>query len=181
MDRKITKVLLLDDDPNLRGVMNDILKVKGFESILVETGAAALARIEQQDIDVVLIDINLKDMSGLEVLRGIKARSPETECIMLTDHASQATAIEAVNVGAYSYFQKPYEVDQLLVAIRRAAEKHAAGHVLQDSEARFRSMIENASDLICILNPDATLRYVSPSIESILGYSIEEVVGGTGL
>jgi len=175
MDRKITKVLLLDDDPNLRGVLNDILKVKGFESIPVESGAAALTHIERQDIDVVLIDIKLEDMSGLEVLRGIKARSPETECIMLTGHASQATAIEAVNLGAYSYFQKPYEVDQLLVAIQRAAEKHAAEHALQEREARFRSLTENSSDLVCILNPDASLRYVSPSIQRVLGYSIEEV------
>ncbi|HEX7474474.1 MAG TPA: response regulator, partial [Dehalococcoidales bacterium] len=171
MDPKTTKVLLIDDDPNLRGVLSDILKEKGFESVPVKSVAAALAQIEQQDIDVVLIDIKLEDMSGLDVLRSIKARSPEIECIMLTGHASQATAIKAVNLGAYSYFQKPYEVDQLLVAIRRAAEKHAAEHALQESEARFRSIIENSSDLICILNPDATLRYVSPSIERLLGYT----------
>ncbi|MGA2503509.1 MAG: GAF domain-containing protein [Anaerolineales bacterium] len=178
---KIPKVLLLDDDPNLRGVLSDILKIKGFESIPVDTGAAALAFIKQQDIDVILIDIKLAGISGLDVLRSIKSQSPETECIMLTGHASQATAIEAVNLGAYSYFQKPYEVDQLLVAIRRAAEKHSASHALLEREARFRSLIENSSDLICILNPDATLRYISPSLEHLLGYTPDDVVIGTGL
>lgn len=181
MDGKITKVLLLDDDPNLRGVLSDILKVKGFESIPVETGEAAVACVKQQDIDVVLIDIKLEEISGLDVLRSIKSVSPETECIMLTGHASQSTAIEAVNLGAYSYFQKPYEVDQLLVAIRRASEKHTSGKALYEREARFRSLIENSSDLICILNPDATLRYVSPSLERLLGYTTDDVVLGTGL
>ncbi len=181
MDDKTIKTLLVDDEPELREVLSDILTAKGFEPVPAETGAAALARIEQQDIDVALIDIKLEDMSGLEVLSGIKARSPQVECILLTGYASQATAIEAINLGAYAYFQKPYDVEQLLVAIRRAAEKHAVGHAMQESEARFRSMIENSSDLICILNPDATLRYISPSIERLLGYTKEDIVIGTGL
>src|SRR3990172_911600 len=181
MKPEVHKILLLDDDPNLRGVLSDILSMEGFEPIPVKTGEAAFARIEKGDIGVALIDIKLEDMSGLEVLRGIKVRLPETECIMLTGNASQATAIEAINLGAYSYFQKPYNVDQLLVTIRRASEKHTAGHTLQESEARFRSMIENSSDLICILNPDATLRYASPSIERLLGYIKEDIVIGTGL
>ncbi len=178
---KLTKVLLLDDDPNLRGVLSDILTIKGFESVPVETGAAALAYIGRQDVDVVLIDIKLDGKSGLDVLRSIKSHAPETECIMLTGHASQATAIEAINLGAYSYFQKPYEVDQLLVAIRRAAEKHSTSHDLLEREARFRSLIENSSDLICILNPDTTLRYISPSLERLLGYTQQDVVIGTHL
>jgi DNA-binding response OmpR family regulator len=72
MDGKGTRVLLLDDDPNLRGVLCDILKVKGFESISVDSGAAAITCIDQEDFDVVLIDIKLADLSGLEVLRDIK-------------------------------------------------------------------------------------------------------------
>jgi PAS domain S-box-containing protein len=181
MDPKIIKVLLLDDDPNLRAVLSSILKEKGFDAVPVNTGAAALARIGQQDIDVALVDLKLEDMSGLDVLRGIKARSPDTECIFLTGHASQTTAIEAVNLGAFSYFQKPYQVDQLLIAIRRAAEKHTDGQAIQESEARFRSMIENSTDLICILNPDGSLRYTSPSIHRLLGYSPEDIVPGTSL
>ena len=181
MDPKATKVLLLDDDPNMRSVLSNILKVKGFEPIPVGTGAAALARIEQQDIAVVLVDLRLKDKSGMDVMRGITARSPKTECIILTGQPSQSSAIEAINLGAFSYFQKPYDVDQLLLSIRRAAEKHSAGHALHESEAHFRSMIENSTDLIVILNSDATLRYASPSIEPVLGYSSDENLGGTAL
>ena len=93
MEPKILRILLVDDDPNLLATMSDILKVKGFEPIPVGTGAAALAQTEQQSIDVVLIDLQLGDMPGLDVLRGIKTRSPGTECILLTGHASQGSAI----------------------------------------------------------------------------------------
>ena len=177
MNSNPTRVLLLDDDPNLRGILSDILNMKGYQPVPASTGAAALALLEQQQVQVALIDLKLEDVSGLEILRLIKTRSPATECIMLTGNATQGSAIEAINLGAYSYFQKPYEVDQLLVAIRRAAEKHASDAALLEREARFRSMIENSSDVICILNQDASLRYVSPSSERILGYALTEVEG----
>ena len=175
MDHENAKVLLVDDDPALLEVLSDILEVEGIKPIPARSGAAALVSIEQQEIDVALIDIKLKISSGLDVLREIKERSPEIECIMLTGDVSQATAIAAVNLGAYSYLRKPYEVDQLLVTILRAAEKRAVAQKLLASEARFRSLIENSADLICIMNPDATPRYVSPSIKLLLGYPSEEI------
>jgi len=187
MDPKTTKVLLLDDDPNLRAVLSDILKARGFEPVPVETGAAALARIAPQDIDVALIDLKLEGISGLEVLREIKARSPETECIMLTGHASQTTAIEASNLGAYSYFQKPYEVDQLLAAIRRAAEKHAAGQALRASESNQRMILNNIDEIVYSVeqitpnSPEGIPRFVSDRTEQILGYQPREFLENPGL
>jgi PAS domain S-box-containing protein len=177
MDKKPMKVMLVDDDPDLREALSDILKIKGFESVPADTGAAALARIEQQDIDVALIDLKLEDISGLEVLRGIKERSPDTECILLTGYASQATAIEAINLGAYAYFQKPYDVEQLLVVIRRAAEKREAEEALKKSESRFRALIENSAEMILVINETGAIQFASPSVEPIMGYKSEDAIG----
>ena len=95
------RILIGDDDLNLLATMGDIFKVIGFAPIPVRTGRAALAQIEQQSIDVALIDLKLEHMSGLDVLRSIKARSPDSECILFTGHASQGSAIEAINNGTH--------------------------------------------------------------------------------
>lgn len=90
------KVLLVDDDPNVLGVLSDILQLKGMETVAVTTGAAALEQVAAGDFDVALVDLKLDDMSGLDVLRGIQSSAVETESILLTGYASQASAIEAV-------------------------------------------------------------------------------------
>jgi PAS domain S-box-containing protein len=132
------KILLVDDDPDLRLVLSDVLNAKGFETVPVDTGTAAFAEVEQQDIDVALIDLKLADMSGLDVLQGIKTRSANTECILLTGYATQESAIQAINLGAYSYVLKPYNMEQLLVTIRHAGEKRAAERALRENEKLLR-------------------------------------------
>ena len=137
MENQVPCILIVDDDPNLIGSISDILSAKGFEAIAALTGASALASIKQHHIDVALIDLRLEDMSGLDVLKRIKENSPEIECIFLTGHASQSSAIEAIQMGAFGFFQKPFDVDQLLLFIQRAIEKHGAVEALRKSEERY--------------------------------------------
>ena len=101
------RILIVDDDPRLRKTLSDVLRVKGYVPTTAGTGKAALNRIEGQVFTVALIDLRLGDISGLELVEKIKERSPGTECIVLTGYASQSSAIEAVNLGAFSYMQKP--------------------------------------------------------------------------
>ncbi|MFC1782135.1 response regulator [Planctomycetota bacterium] len=119
-------VLIVDDDPNLTKTLSDILKVKGYVPSTAPDGKTAIERIRQEAPVAALIDLKLPDMSGLDVLREIKAHSPATECIVLTGHASQESAIKAIYLGAYSYIEKPYDVASLLLTIIRAKEKHTA-------------------------------------------------------
>jgi PAS domain S-box-containing protein/putative nucleotidyltransferase with HDIG domain len=168
------KVLIVDDDPGLRATLGDILNVKGIEAVIAKTGGAALAQAEQKDIDVAVIDLRLEDISGLEVLRGIRQRSPDTECILLTGHATQDSAIEAVNLGAYSYYQKPFDMDQLLLSIRRAGEKRAAGRALTESEERYHRLVDNASEAILVAQ-DGMLKFVNRMAIDLTGYSEQEL------
>lgn len=144
MDKKTIKVLLVDDDANLRATLCDVLKIKGFVPVAVQTGSAALALVDQGDIDTALIDLRLEDMPGLELLRLIKQHSPDTECILLTGYASQDSAIQAINLGAYSYYQKPFNIDQLLLSIRHAGERRAVGKALAESETHYRGLFEES-------------------------------------
>ena len=117
------KILVVDDDPNLRKTLADILRVKGYETAVAGTGAEAIAALESGDISLALIDLVLPDMPGFEVMARLKAMSPTTEVIILTGHASMDTAIEATRQGAFSYLVKPYQMDDLLRNIQHGVER----------------------------------------------------------
>jgi len=147
-------VLIIDDDPNLRKTLSDILGVKGYAPVAVATGQAALDWIEEEIPAVALIDLRLEDMSGLRVVEEIKKHSPATECIVLTGYASQESAIKAVNLGAYSYMQKPYDVEQLLVTIRRAIEKREAAEALRRRNRELTLLNQASQALTATLDLD---------------------------
>lgn len=120
------KILIVDDDPNVRKVLCDILKRKGYAILTAKNGTEAITILEENSFNLVLSDLGLPDISGLEVLQRVKTDYPFTEVIILTGNASLDSAIESTNKGAFSYLQKPYEIDQLLLHIKRAIEKQQA-------------------------------------------------------
>jgi PAS domain S-box-containing protein len=169
-------VLLVDDDQNLRKTFCDILSVKGFSPLAFRSGIEALDRAREGEIDVALIDLRLEDISGLQVLNRMRDISPRTRCIMLTGHASQATAIEAINLGAYAYFQKPLEIDQVLLSISHAAQAYRVEEILRLSEERFRSLYENSTLGLYRTTPDGRILLANPTLLKMLGYaSLEEL------
>ncbi|MBI5965344.1 MAG: PAS domain S-box protein [Chloroflexi bacterium] len=177
MNNQTPRILIVDDDPNMLGTVSDIFKLKGFEPVSALTDSDALAQVQKHHIDVALIDLRLGKASGLDVLKNIKALSPETECILLTGHATQDSAIDAVQLGAFGYFQKPFDMGQMLLSIQRAVEKQITQHALHDSEERYRALTEQIPAIIYL--EDATRKaghtlYISPQVETILGITPEE-------
>ena len=121
-----TTILVIDDDPNLRKTLGDILRLKGYETVSAANGTEGLALMKESSVNLALIDIGLPDISGIEVLKRVKAGYPGTAVIILTGNATLDSAIEAANMGAFSYLVKPYDMEQLLLNIRRAIEKQQA-------------------------------------------------------
>jgi len=135
-----TKVLVVDDDTLSARTICDILEIKGYEPFSAATGMEGLALLNRGFVNLVLLDLQLPDIAGLEVLGRIKKETPATEAIILTGYAALDSAIEAINIGAFSYLQKPYEMDHLLLHIRRAVEK-------QRAEEELRSRLEEVEQL----------------------------------
>ena len=119
----MAKLLVVDDEKNLRLVVQKEMTRQGH---LVETasdGEAAWEILETHDFDVLLCDINMPRVDGMEVLRRVHERPNPPEVIMLTGQATVETAVEAMKLGAYDYLTKPYTIDELDVRVKQAAEK----------------------------------------------------------
>ena len=178
MNETVPRILIVDDDLNLLTSMSDILRIKGFDPVAMQTGAEALALIEWQFVDVALIDLRLgDDISGLDVLRAIKLRHPQTECILLTGFASQNSAIQAIQIGAYGYFQKPFDITQVLLSIQRALEKHAVEAALKRSESKYRLLFENANTGIILFDTAGVFQILNEQIARNLGGKPGDFIG----
>lgn len=122
---KPASVLLVDDDATFRQVMANELKRIGYQIEAVGTGEEAIRQIATFEPDVVLLDMRLPGMSGLDVLKSIHASAPATEVVMLTGHGSIDTAIESIRIGAFDYVVKPCPLDELHLRIQRAVERRS--------------------------------------------------------
>jgi DNA-binding NtrC family response regulator len=121
--KRSASILLVDDDEAFRSVMSRELSGRGYHVTKAKDGKEALEQLQSGQPDVALLDLQLPDMSGLEVLRGASEVSPGTEVIMLTGHGNIDTAIESIRRGAYDYLAKPCPMEELEVRIRRALER----------------------------------------------------------
>jgi DNA-binding NtrC family response regulator len=122
---KSASVLLVDDDGTFRQVMAKELTRLGYQVETVATGEEAVRRTATLDPDVVLLDMRLPGMNGLDVLKSIHASAPATEVVMLTGHGSIDTAIESIRIGAFDYVVKPCPLDELHIRIQRAVERRS--------------------------------------------------------
>jgi diguanylate cyclase (GGDEF)-like protein len=163
MNKATPGILVVDDDPNLRKTLADILRIKGYDVAVAGTGAEAIAAAERGGVSLALIDLMLPDMPGLDVMARIKAISPLTEAIILTGHASMDTAIEATRRGAYSYLLKPYQMDELLLNIRHGVERQQA----QEEILRLASFPRLHPSPVIELDPAGKVTYANPAAEQL--------------
>jgi CheY-like chemotaxis protein len=117
------KILIVDDDAELRTSLVDLLKGFGYQVEAAATAKDALAKIETQDFDIVLLDFMMPKMTGAEALATIKKLRPRCSVIMLTAFATIENAVDAMKKGASDYIAKPFKIPDLLTTIRRVLEE----------------------------------------------------------
>ena len=119
MANKKTTVLYVDDEDTLRQVVQEQLGIEGFSVDTADDGDTAVTKLSEKEYDVVLLDVRMPRMSGIEVLKHIKAKRIYTRVVMLTGVDDLTVALEAVKNGANDYLTKPYELANLVRCIRR--------------------------------------------------------------
>ena len=169
-------ILIVDDDPDFRENLSGILRDEGYAPVTAATGKEAMERVRGDEFAVALIDLRLEDMSGLDVMKEIKERSPMTEGIFITGYASRSSAIDAVKLAAYSYVEKPFNVGQLLETIRMAIEKQKVGKALRESEERYRTLFEGSRDAIYITSGDNRSVEFNQATLDLFGYTRAEIM-----
>src|SRR4030042_3080343 len=108
------KVLIADDDKNLRKVLMNELSEEGFDVDAADNGIKTMELLEKNEYDVLLLDLNMPGLNGMDVLKKIKDLEIPTEVIILTAHATVPTAVDAMKLGAYDYLTKPFKVEVLI-------------------------------------------------------------------
>jgi DNA-binding response OmpR family regulator len=117
------RVLIVDDEAELVSALEERLNLRGFEASGVTTGAEALSLIAEVPFDVVLLDLKMPGLDGLEVIRRIKAEQPELQVILLTGWGSEEDAEKGKELGAYDYLMKPVKIRDLVRALLSACDQ----------------------------------------------------------
>ena len=117
------KILIVDDENDFRETIIKRLRARKVEIEGADSGFKALEMIDQQDFDVIVLDVKMPGMDGIETLREIKLKKPLVEVIMLTGHASVESGIQGMQLGAFDYVMKPVALDDLMDKLRQAYER----------------------------------------------------------
>ena len=125
------KVMIVDDEVDFLETIVKRLKTRGIDVAGVESGYKALEVLDGSSPDVIILDVKMPGMDGIETLREIKKKKPLTEVIMLTGHASVESGIQGMQLGAFDYVMKPVALDELLEKVRQAYERK----LLQEGQA----------------------------------------------
>jgi two-component system response regulator HydG len=137
----MTTIFVVDDEREMVDLIALGLKKRGFTMVPFTNGADAIAAIPQHDVDVIITDLNMKGMTGLELCEQVVADRPDIPVLMLTAFGSFETAVGAIRAGAYDFVTKPVEIEALAIAVRRAAEHRA----LRGEVKRLREAMANIS------------------------------------
>ncbi|MBS1798096.1 MAG: sigma-54-dependent Fis family transcriptional regulator [Acidobacteria bacterium] len=164
MKQKI-KILLADDDPVLRRLLPSQITADDLEFSTAESANSVLGKLKEEDFDVVLLDVNLPDVSGIEILPAIRQTENAPEVIMLTADKSLQTGIEAMRRGAIDYITKPANADEVETFIRKAIEKR---RLVQENE-RFRAAVrqQNKNLVIEPVHRSAAMQQIFAQAETV--------------
>jgi len=154
--------------------LSEAMRKEGYGVDVVASGEEALERIAQDRFNLVILDLRLPSMDGMEVLANIKVTNPELVVIMITAHGSKDTAIEAIRKGAYDYFTKPFDINEMRVVVKRALERGR----LQDELRQLKETVEKRRGFYKIVGKSKGMRDVFDLAETVFYNDVTVLITG---
>jgi two-component system response regulator AtoC len=170
----VRRVLVVDDEENLRLVLRTLLRRHGYEVETASNGDEALPLVDSFGPDVVLTDVRMPKMGGLDLLQTLRAKGNEATVIVMSAYGNMDLAIEAMKVGAYDYVQKPFKPDEVVLALRKAEEREA----LRRENRALRDEIRKEHRFEDILAKSPRMQEIFRTIAKIADYKTTVLVTG---
>lgn len=148
MDEINATILVVDDEEPIRNAVSRKLQAEGFNCVIAVDGKEALWKVFMQDFNLVLLDIKMPGMSGMDVLARMVVDHPDTGVVMITAIGDSQTAVEAMKLGAYDYVSKPFNLDDLVIRVGRALERRRLVLENRDYQVRLEQKIERQTGQI---------------------------------
>src|SRR3954462_1623664 len=167
-------ILVVEDDTAMRTFLREVLEEDGYTVEVASGGRSGVERVRQGGIDLVVSDVKMPDLDGLDMLREIKAVTPSPHVITITAFGSIDTAIRAVKLGAFDYITKPFDVDQLILSVQKALDERA----LRSELARLRDEVQRSYRWGNIIGKSAQMQSMFALIRRLSGSSASVLVTG---
>ena len=179
-----SNILIVDDEQRIRATYRQLLSAPERSIEDCGTGSEAMRRLEGRDIDVLILDLNLPDINGLEIMEWMLRRHVPTAVVVFSGDASIDSAIRALRHGAFEFIRKHGDPQELIDTVdrvlsrRRMEREHALMTIrLEHSERLHRFLVEQSPDIIYTLDKNGVFIFVNGRVQALLGYSREELLG----
>lgn len=184
MTKNNQNILLVDDDQTLLLSLQKLLSIKGYESDTAHGGEDAICQLNKKEYDLVLLDLHMPDVNGYDVMQHIKTDVNKPAIVIISGETSFEAARKACSGGSYAFLSKPYNSDELFSTVKNALKEKQLKKQnllmqkqLQESERLHRYLVNTSPDIIYILDPQGHFTFINQRIESLLGFSAEELIG----
>jgi len=168
------RILVVDDEQSLRDLLVIMLRKEGYDVVTAGDRASAARVLSREPVELVITDVKLPDGDGIEILRHVKAASPETAVIVMTAYGSTETAVAALKLGAHDYVVKPFDVEELKIVIRNALERQQ----LTQENLRFKAEFRSRYGLDRIIGVSPAMVAVFEMVRSIAATSSTVLITG---
>ncbi|MCX6245288.1 MAG: PAS domain S-box protein [Bacteroidetes bacterium] len=172
------EILIIDDSTLFSQNLKDILDEKGYRTVVAHNGKDAVEACRQNIFSLALIDLNLPDYKGMDLVEELSVLQPEMEFIIITGYGTMEIAVEAVRHKKIVSFEvKPVDLNHFLALVHQIQERRRAAEALRISEQRFHIFAESATDAIISTDETGRIIYMNPEFENIFGHKIPEMLG----